>query len=125
VHVRSLTRTHRFLWRCYSSCTSKITDIGLSYTARGEPSDVYESTPHSAGYYHATATYWTNGALDQLTGPALTLCLIMWTEKVGSIQPKSLVGKTPLAYGIAHVAVPLVRDVFPVILSGERQNACK
>lgn len=45
---------------------SKITDEGFSYTARGELSDVYESTPHSSGYYHATATYWANGALDTL-----------------------------------------------------------
>jgi RHS repeat-associated protein len=28
---------------------------------------VYESTPHSGGYYHASATYWANGALDVLT----------------------------------------------------------
>jgi RHS repeat-associated protein len=50
-----------------SSCTSKITDIGFSYTVRGETSDVYESTPNSGGYYHTSATYWANGALDVLT----------------------------------------------------------
>ena len=50
-----------------SACTSKITDIGLSYTVRGETSDVYESTLNSGGYYHTSATYWANGALDVLT----------------------------------------------------------
>jgi RHS repeat-associated protein len=50
-----------------SSCTSKITDIGFSYTVRGETSDVYEFTPNSGGYYHTSATYWANGALDVLT----------------------------------------------------------
>jgi RHS repeat-associated protein len=50
-----------------SSCTSKITDVGFSYTVRGETSDVYESTPNSGGYYHTAATYWANGALDVLT----------------------------------------------------------
>ena len=50
-----------------SSTGTKITDIGLSYSVRGEASDVYESTPHSGGYYHSSATYWANGALDALT----------------------------------------------------------
>jgi RHS repeat-associated protein len=49
-----------------SSTGTKITDVGLSYSVRGEPSDVYESTPHSGGYYHSSATYWANGALDTL-----------------------------------------------------------
>jgi RHS repeat-associated protein len=50
-----------------SSTGTKITDVGLSYSARGEVSDVYESTPNSGGYYHTNATYWANGALDVLT----------------------------------------------------------
>src|ERR1700722_349688 len=59
-----------------SSTGTKITDLGYSYTVRGEVSDVYESTPHSSGYYHMNATYWANGALDQIGGlpslPTLT-----------------------------------------------------
>lgn len=46
---------------------TKITDIGLSYSARGENSDVYESTPNSGNYYHTSATYWANGVLDVLS----------------------------------------------------------
>ena len=30
---------------------TKITDLGFSYTARGEPATLLESTPHSGGYY--------------------------------------------------------------------------
>jgi YD repeat-containing protein len=48
------------------SCSPFKTDMGFSYTARGEPSDVYESTPDSGRYYHTTATYWANGALQNL-----------------------------------------------------------
>ncbi|HKI12750.1 MAG TPA: RHS repeat-associated core domain-containing protein [Candidatus Acidoferrum sp.] len=56
-------------YTCFSPCSSKLTDIGLSYTVRGETSDVYESTPNSgAFYYHATQTYWANRGLNQLTG---------------------------------------------------------
>ena len=57
-----------------SSCTSNCTDIGFSYTARGEVSDVYESTQHSGGYYHLTACYWANGALNLLNTGSSTTC---------------------------------------------------
>jgi RHS repeat-associated protein len=49
---------------------SKITDTGFSYTARGEVSDLYASTPHSGGYYHSALTYWANGSPNVLTGMA-------------------------------------------------------
>jgi len=49
-----------------STCT-KITDLGFSYTAAGRVSDVYELTPHSAGFYHVTAAYWPNGTFQQLS----------------------------------------------------------
>lgn len=47
---------------------AKITDEGFSYTVRGELSDVYESTPHSGGYYHTSVSYWANGTLASLSG---------------------------------------------------------
>ncbi|HEV3419520.1 MAG TPA: RHS repeat-associated core domain-containing protein [Candidatus Acidoferrum sp.] len=47
---------------------TKITDVGLSYTVRGEPSDVYEKTPNSGGYYHVAEQYWAHGAAKQLSG---------------------------------------------------------
>lgn len=59
---------------CEATCT-KITDIGFSYSARGEVTDVWESTPNSGGYYHPTAEYWANGALKNLwisTLPSIT-----------------------------------------------------
>jgi hypothetical protein len=37
-----------------SGQTSKLTDLGFSYSARGEVTDAYQSTPHSNGYYHFT-----------------------------------------------------------------------
>lgn len=53
-----------------SNC-SKITDTVFGYSARGEISDEWESTPNSAGYYHLSATYWPHGAVDQLTIPGV------------------------------------------------------
>lgn len=52
-------------YTCMSPCV-KITDIGLGYTARGERSDIYESTPHSSGYYHVAETYLVNGGPNTL-----------------------------------------------------------
>ena len=49
-----------------SQTGTKITDLGISYTVRGEPSDAYESTPHSGGYYHIPETYWANGLVNQI-----------------------------------------------------------
>ncbi|MHB8413613.1 MAG: RHS repeat domain-containing protein [Candidatus Acidiferrales bacterium] len=54
-------------YTCVSPCSSKLTDEGFSYMARGEVSDVYQSTPHSGGYYHSTASYWANGVMQNLT----------------------------------------------------------
>jgi RHS repeat-associated protein len=49
---------------------SKITDVGFSYTGRGEVSDAYQSTPHSGSYYHVSQTYWPHGAPSQLSATA-------------------------------------------------------
>jgi RHS repeat-associated protein len=49
------------------SCSTKITDLGFSYTALGQPRDVYESTANSHGYYHVTNTYYANRALNQIS----------------------------------------------------------
>src|SRR6266481_3553915 len=57
--------------QAYTAATqngTKVTDPGSSYSARGELTDVYESTPHSGGYYHTTANTWANGALNTLSG---------------------------------------------------------
>lgn len=62
-------------YTCVSPCNSKITDLGLSYSARGEITDVYELTPHSgstgAPYNLTSAQFWTSGALNQLVGPGI------------------------------------------------------
>ena len=57
-------------YTCFSPCSTKLTDIGFSYTARGEVTDMYESTPNSGGYYHSSATYWENRAPKLLTNSA-------------------------------------------------------
>ena len=101
-----------------STCT-KITDIGLSYTVRGETSDLYESTPHSGGYNHSYATYWANGLLDGLGGP---LSYGTYYSPDGEGRVYSAGGGTELtstdlppnsAHGIIRRS-PRFRAVFPV-----------
>jgi len=49
--------------------TGRITDLGLSYTPRGEVRDIYQSTQHlSSYYYHLTENYWAHGVPSQLSG---------------------------------------------------------
>jgi len=58
-------------YTCFSPCSTKLTDVGFSYTVRGEISDVYESAPHSSGFNHVKQTYWANGetsAFSALSG---------------------------------------------------------
>jgi RHS repeat-associated protein len=50
------------------SSSSKITDRAYCYSARGEVTDIYESTPNSGGYYHIAKTYWPDGSLASLGG---------------------------------------------------------
>lgn len=47
---------------------TQYTDEGFSYDPDGRTTDVYESTPHSGGYYHVQASYWPDGSLETLNG---------------------------------------------------------
>lgn len=55
---------------CASPITqaSILTDEWFSYDKDGRLTDVWELTPHSGGYYHTAVTYYSNGAVNSLTG---------------------------------------------------------
>ena len=62
VNGTAMTNVKARLAEAYTG-SSKTTDLGFSYTARGEVSDVYQLTPHSSpSYYHVSQTYWPHGA---------------------------------------------------------------
>ena len=70
-------------YTCTTCPGTKLTDLGFSYTNRGEVSDVYESTQHSSGYYHLTQSYWPHGAPNVLSGvPGLPM--ITYGGTIGS-----------------------------------------
>lgn len=92
-------------YTCVSPCTAKISDTGFSYTARGETSDVYESTPHSGGYYHVSQTYWANGAIDQLSGLSGLPTITYNVDGEGRIYSASASsGQNPLSSTTYNVA---------------------
>ena len=66
-------------YTCVSPCSTKITDLGFSYNALGQVADLYESSPHSGGYYHVTDSYYANGVVNKLSNlsglPAITFGL--------------------------------------------------
>jgi RHS repeat-associated protein len=43
--------------------SAKITDLGFSYTNRGQIAATYESTPNSGGFYTVVNGYWPDGSL--------------------------------------------------------------
>jgi len=66
--VNGKTRTVEAQTVNTSNLSVAVTDEFFSYSPRGELTDVYESTPHSGGYYHTTTSYWPTGALKALNG---------------------------------------------------------
>jgi RHS repeat-associated protein len=85
-------------YTCVSPCSTKITDLGFSYTVLGQAADVYESTPHSSGYYHVTASYWANGVLDQLKNLAGLPAITYGVDGEGRVTSASAAsGQSPLS----------------------------
>ena len=52
---------------CGTNNSAIKTDLGFSYSGRGEVLTTYEKTPHSPNYYTTAASYWAHGALNQLS----------------------------------------------------------
>jgi len=73
--------------------TAKITDEAFCYSPRGETTDVYESTPHSGGYYNIPMTYWANGLIETF-GPFLSDPQLTYTPdgegRIGAIADLGL-----------------------------------
>ena len=72
------------------SCTTKKTDLVFSYSARGEVTDTWESTPHSSGYYHLTASYFPQGGLNDLSTGVTGMPILYYG---GNSDPSGLDGE--------------------------------
>jgi RHS repeat-associated protein len=93
-------------YSCFSPCTTKITDIGFSYSARGETTDVYESTSHSGGYYHVSASYWASGTLNQLSNLTGLSTLTYGADGEGRINTVSATGQNPVSSTQYNITSP-------------------
>jgi RHS repeat-associated protein len=74
VNGQTMTNAANRLAEAYTGST----DLGFSYTNRGEISDAWQSTPNSGGYYHTTASYWAPGPVGLLNTRAIP-GLLTWT----------------------------------------------
>jgi RHS repeat-associated protein len=90
-----------------TTCTpspTKLTDIGFSYSARGEITDVYESTPHSAGYNHVNTSYWAHGSVASLNlvGSSLPTISYGGLDGEGRVTTVTAGTSTTLAIGVTY-----------------------
>jgi len=87
------------------SPSSKTTDEGFCYSTRGDLTDMFETTPHSGGYFHTTATYWEDGSIKALSGvPGITGSFTYtpnyaWTNTVSGPSSASLVKSVTSLFG--------------------------
>ncbi|MGA8221585.1 MAG: RHS repeat-associated core domain-containing protein [Candidatus Acidiferrales bacterium] len=98
---------------CPPPCSSKLTDEFFSYTVLGQVGTTYQSTPHSGVYYQVAATYWPNGAVDQLSNTNLTGLPTITYGVDGEARPYSVSassGQNPVsttAYNVASEPLQL------------------
>jgi RHS repeat-associated protein len=94
-------------------------DEWFSYDAVGNVTDMWESTPHSGGYYHSSAKYFANGKMSSLTLPAVgTVNYTVdpdgrWQSmKVGSLTLVSSVTYGPNGPTQVNVGMGTDKDVY-------------
>ena len=129
----AVTATANRMWRlveaatdyCSGSNDSILTDEWFSYSARGELTDVYELTPHSGAYYHTTAAYWANGAIQSLGGIGAQSAYTYGVDGEGRLYSTSQ-GSSNLVTSVAYNAASLrtnVKSVGRISTSGFSNSA--
>ena len=82
------------------------TDEWFSYSPRGEITDLWESTAHSGGYYHTTASYFPDGVMQTLSGVPGQSTINYGVDGMG--RPYSATqGSTALANWVSYNAAGL------------------
>jgi len=83
-------------WTCSGACTSAKTVLGFSYSARGEVTDAYESTPNSGGFYHVIQSYLPNGAVNTVSGLTGVPTITYGVDGEGRVSTVSASGQNPV-----------------------------
>lgn len=92
-------------YTCIGTCSSKITDLGFSYSQTGQTSDVWELTPHSGinTYYHVGSLYWPNGAVNTLSNLSGLPTMTYSTDGEGRMSTVTASsGQSPLVSAITY-----------------------
>ncbi len=89
---------------------AKITDEGFGYDAMGRPSEFYEATPHSGGYYVGDASWWLDGQLRTMSEPLIP-AITYDPDSAGRIVSVSAAsGQNPVS-NVSYFAGNLVNTV--------------
>src|SRR6185437_12071749 len=82
------------------------TDRWFSYDSMGRTAGTWEQTPHSGGWYNTAATYYLNGAINQLdpgsSGPPNVPTVTYGLDSVGRISTATGSWGPPLASAVAY-----------------------
>ncbi len=92
-------------YTCIGTCSSKITDLGFSYSATGQTSGVWELTPHSGTntYYQVSSLYWPNGAVNTLSNLSGLPTITYSTDGEGRMSTVTASsGQSPVASSITY-----------------------
>jgi RHS repeat-associated protein len=84
---------------------TKITDEGFNYNRRGELVNLYESTPHSGGYYNTSASYLPDhglGSVGGLIGTTNIFATINYTVDGMGRGYSAMQGGTTLAKSVVY-----------------------
>jgi len=104
----TMVNAKRHLAEAYTATSptgTKITDVGFSYSERGEISDVYQATSHSGAYYHVSATYWPHGSVNQLSGLSGLPTLTYGVDSEGRVSAVSAsTGQNPVNSTMYNIA---------------------
>ena len=89
--------------------STQLTDEGFSYSPRGEITDVYQSSPHSGGYYHVSSFYWDNGMLETISGVPGVPTITYGANQGGAPYTVSASsGQNPITYAAYNAARQLI-----------------
>ena len=87
------------------SPSAKITDLGFSYDVAGRPTEVWQSSPNSGGYYASSLTYSANGAPSGLYVPGLASEFTYGLDGEGRVNAVDY-GSSPLVYPYSATSYP-------------------
>jgi RHS repeat-associated protein len=109
------------------TCSTKITDEGFSYDARGQMTAYYQSSPNSGGYYSLSANYWEDHGLKTVSGVGLPTLTFGGLDGEGRVTTVTASTGTNPVTGVlyntgGYTSEPIGALLTTTLGSGDTQN---